>query len=136
MRTCSKCKKDKIDEDFSYGKPTCNSCYSYSRRTNFDRKAQRYKESAAAAKVKFDLDGNYLESIWVNKCPILGIPISLRVNVKSPRKAHLDRLDPKLGYTKGNVNWISRRANRIKQDGSLQEIEAIAKWMRKKLKNT
>lgn len=52
------------------------------------------------------------------------------VDARAPNQAaHLDRLDPKLGYTEGNVAWISARANRIKYDATTTELRQIADWM-------
>lgn len=39
----------------------------------------------------------------------------------------VDRLDPRLGYTKDNTWVISNRANRIKNNATLEEFEEIAK---------
>lgn len=66
------------------------------------------------------------------KCPALGIPIIrnegvLGAGMNSPS---LDRLDSSKGYIKGNVSVISWRANRIKCDGTAEEHEKIAAWMR------
>lgn len=65
-------------------------------------------------------------------CPILGRPLK-RVPVRGgggPDSPSLDRLDPALGYIPGNVRVISYRANRMKSDGTAEEHEAIARWMR------
>jgi hypothetical protein len=35
-----------------------------------------------------------------------------------------------LGYTKGNIAIISKRANRLKQESSLQELEAIVNYVK------
>jgi len=41
----------------------------------------------------------------------------------------IDRLIPELGYVKGNVTWMSRRANQLKNNGSLRELRKIVEWM-------
>lgn len=43
----------------------------------------------------------------------------------------LDRVIPSLGYVRGNVQVISMRANRLKQDASLDEVLAIADYIRR-----
>lgn len=66
-------------------------------------------------------------------CPVLGIPL---VNNKetgkrsSPNSASIDRWDNSKGYVPGNVRVISHRANSIKRDAALAEIEAVAAYMR------
>ena len=62
-------------------------------------------------------------------CPALGIPL-----VKGDGKQHdgsptLDRVNPELGYVKGNVVVISYKANRIKNNGNLEDLKAVAAWM-------
>lgn len=42
----------------------------------------------------------------------------------------IDRLVPSLGYVRGNVNIISNRANLLKKDATLQEIESLYLWMK------
>ena len=42
----------------------------------------------------------------------------------------LDRKINELGYVRGNVFVISRRANRIKSDATALELEEIARYMR------
>lgn len=64
-------------------------------------------------------------------CPILNIPIDY--SGKDPNcKWTMDCLVPSKGYTKGNVHIISNRANRIKNDGTIEEHLLIAKWMKSK----
>jgi len=62
-------------------------------------------------------------------CPILGIPIiSTGVSKKgepSPNAPSLDRIDNSKGYVKGNVWVISWRANSLKSDASLEELEKL-----------
>lgn len=64
-------------------------------------------------------------------CPILDIRLVRgqgRIQDASPT---LDRIDPVLGYVRGNVAVISARANLIKNSGSADEHERIAAWIRK-----
>lgn len=61
-------------------------------------------------------------------CPVLGIPISFGGDRDS--WPSLDRLNNSVGYIPGNVFVISYRANKIKNDATLAEIEAIARYMR------
>lgn len=63
-------------------------------------------------------------------CPVLGIPLfrgTGRLHEGSPT---LDRFVPVLGYVQGNVCVISHKANRIKTDATLLELEAVTSWMR------
>lgn len=65
-------------------------------------------------------------------CPILGIPLKRNLGGHGPKddSPSLDRTNPKLGYVPGNVVVVSHRANRIKNDGTAEEHELVAKWIR------
>ena len=60
-------------------------------------------------------------------CPILGIKLDYGSRETRPE---VDRIIPALGYVQGNVQVISGRANRLKNDASMAEIEAILRYMR------
>ena len=63
-------------------------------------------------------------------CPVLGIKLRLSEDAQDPAAYSLDRSDNKKGYIPGNVVVMSYKANRLKNDGTAEEHEAIAKWMR------
>lgn len=66
-------------------------------------------------------------------CPALGIPIVMSYDAHSPNSPSLDRIDNTLGYIKGNVRVISRRANTIKNDATLEELRSIVKYVEESL---
>ena len=47
----------------------------------------------------------------------------------------IDRIDPKKGYVKDNIIFISMRGNRIKTDATVDEISRVADFYEKLLKN-
>lgn len=59
-------------------------------------------------------------------CPYLNIPIIRTVGKHSDNSPTLDRINPNKGYTTDNVEVISFRANRIKNDGLAYEHRLIA----------
>ena len=63
-------------------------------------------------------------------CP-MGIPFTPNASFGSPGSPTLDRVIPRLGYTKGNVQWLSARANRIKDNATLDELKAIIAYLEK-----
>lgn len=64
-------------------------------------------------------------------CPILGINLVFHNKQGgSPNSPSLDKIVPSLGYVKGNVIVISKRANSIKNDASLDEILRVANWLK------
>lgn len=60
-------------------------------------------------------------------CPILNLPM-----VAGTRHApSLDRIVPELGYVKGNVQVISRKANVMKNDATMEELKRFYEWLKK-----
>jgi hypothetical protein len=63
-------------------------------------------------------------------CPALGIPINFEAKNNVPS---LDRVIPSKGYVAGNVNVISWRANRLKLNASLKELEGLVEYVKSAL---
>jgi hypothetical protein len=64
-------------------------------------------------------------------CPVFNTPLVWTSNIADDTPS-LDRLIPELGYVKGNVAFISYKANRIKSNATLPEVEAVVAWMKTK----
>jgi hypothetical protein len=81
--------------------------------------------------IPFDL--HYKDLVIPSHCPILGLKLdeTYTVGVFSETRPELDRIIPSLGYVKGNVQFISSRANRIKNDGTAEEHRLIAEYIEK-----
>ena len=58
-------------------------------------------------------------------CPVLGIPLKACARGFSDNSPTLDRLDNKKGYTPENTLVVSWRANRLKCDATLKELQQI-----------
>lgn len=70
-------------------------------------------------------------------CPVLGLKLE-RAETGQGRNDHapsLDRIIPELGYVKGNVIVISNKANRIKSNGSAEDLRRVATFYTR-LENT
>lgn len=90
----------------------------------------RTKASAKKRKLPFDLD---LSDINIPKtCPVLGIPLYKGKDNMCDNSPSLDKIRPELGYTKGNVRVISQRANLLKNNASIEELEAVLKDLKTK----
>lgn len=75
-----------------------------------------------------------LEDIAIpTHCPVLGIRLVRAKKGKgfTDTSPSLDKIIPALGYVPGNIAVISGRANRLKNDGTADELMAIAEWMAK-----
>jgi hypothetical protein len=66
-------------------------------------------------------------------CPLLGVPIFRAERGYCDNSASLDRIIPVLGYVKSNVWVISRRANTIKNNASVEELECLTKGLKRKI---
>lgn len=66
-------------------------------------------------------------------CPVFGLKLKYGRGPLVPNSATLDRIDSKIGYLPGNVWVICHRANAIKNDGTPEEHEAIARAVRGRL---
>lgn len=101
----------------------------HKREAPFKLRCSRAKSRSQHLQVPFNLTPEYLEKLWTGICPAFGIPIDLQTAKDEENAAELDRKIPHLGYVQGNVAWLSRKANRIKNNVSLTELETLIKWM-------
>lgn len=82
------------------------------------------KKRAAERGLPFDIT---FEDLSIpERCPLLDIPITFGKGKTHAGSPSLDRIDPSLGYVRGNVWVISYRANAIKHDANADELELIA----------
>lgn len=65
-------------------------------------------------------------------CPVFGMKLENRGYLGSRDNVmSLDRIDNSKGYVKGNVQVISFRANRMKSDMSIEELEKFCRFFSK-----
>ena len=96
------------------------------RRTPASKMLSAAKQRARRKDLPFNLE---LEDIVVpTHCPVLGMELKSGTRQDRDASPSLDRIDPALGYVKGNVHVISLKANRIKNDASLEELKAVTKY--------
>jgi hypothetical protein len=150
MKICNKCNKNLSDDQF-YKRPerknslvpNCKSCSSkrtikwqdksvITKEGHISRIFNQRKAAAKKHEIFFDLELNDVINLAPDFCPVLNIKLSWgerngKVTNNSPS---LDKFDPKKGYIKGNIHWISFKANTIKSNATLEEIEAVANWMK------
>jgi len=62
-------------------------------------------------------------------CPALGIPLRKGEHSNDPHAFSIDRIDNTKGYVKGNVAVVSRRANVLKRDATVQELRSLLRWL-------
>jgi hypothetical protein len=144
-KCCRKCRKIQSLDEFAFRserqsyRSICGTCKRSSQRerynnyrTNswFKMKASRAKSRSQNIRVPFNLTPDYLEKIWTHHCPVAGIEMLQDVDRNHPQLAELDRMIPDLGYVEGNVTFISTRMNRLKNDATLEELQALCAWIK------
>lgn len=90
------------------------------------------KKRAKKRRIFFDID---VSDIIIPKvCPILGIELSFGVGRVHDASPSLDRIIPEKGYVKGNCFIISSKANRMKQENTLETLEKIILYIKERMK--
>lgn len=108
----------------------------YSKTASEDFKAKifalsKIKERSEEKGYKFDLQVGDLPSL-PDKCPVFNVLFKKGTLKDKDASPSIDRLDPQLPYLKiykNNLYFISHRANRIKKDATLEELEKIYRYV-------
>lgn len=88
----------------------------------------RSKNRAKAKSMAFDLTEEDFPTLPLF-CPVLGIPLTYGAEGKTvDGSPSFERIDNSKGYIKGNVIIVSWRANNIKSNATLAELQAIVKF--------
>lgn len=87
------------------------------------------KTRAKKSGLPFDLDVEFIHNLLEHSklCPLLNMPYDDDKYMQS-----LDKKIPELGYIKSNVWIISYRANAIKNDASIEELELLVRNLKEK----
>jgi hypothetical protein len=141
-RNCTKCGKIKPLSDFgnhrhcAKGKnPVCRPCRKIKSRKDYDNTSKekriyhRAKYIAKANGLFFDLE---ISDIVIPKfCPVFGVELIYGDTDWTPS---IDRLIPAKGYVKDNIRIISNKANRLKNDSTLEELLQIIAYLEREVK--
>lgn len=68
-------------------------------------------------------------------CPLLGIRLQRGTGKPGPASPSLDKIRPELGYVPGNVWVTSARANKLKNDATVQELQMLTEGLVRVLSN-
>lgn len=109
------------------------------REDNVERKLwYSTKNSAKARNLEFNLTVD--DIIVPDRCPVFDIPLDTHAEShtgsginfnKNPYRPSVDRIDNTKGYVKGNIQVISWRANSIKKDATVEELQKLYEHMRR-----
>ncbi len=87
----------------------------------------RLRRKAEKLGLPFDLTEE--DVVVPSVCPVLGIPIEKDGRGQRDTAPSVDRTIPGRGYVQGNVAVISMKANRIKNDATLEELRLVVQYM-------
>ena len=106
--------------------------YRQTKRGHMSTLVSKAKRRAKDENLPFDIDLKYVLTLPSTHCPMLDLELAWcsGSTYREDNAPSLDKIDPKKGYVKGNVTWVSWRANRIKNDGTAQEHFKIANWLK------
>lgn len=144
MKTCSLCRESKPLSEFNKNKRQkdghgvwCRECVKSKNRTEYRHKNEDWKRrnpkkmmltgaktGARLRALEFSITIDDFEI--PQNCPVLGIPLTPRRSGKrDDGTPTIDRIDNNRGYVPDNIIVISWRANRIKSDATLAELQSI-----------
>jgi hypothetical protein len=63
-------------------------------------------------------------------CPVFKMPIQFNTGEDRTNSPSIDRVDASKGYTKDNIRIISWKANRMKSNATLADLEALVIYMK------
>lgn len=138
-RKCTICKEVKHKSEFHKGSerhmlrvlPECKTCRKVKSKQSYAAlsHAQHLYNSAKGRSRRLNLDFDLtVEDIKVpRKCPVLGEPLIKNTEYASS----LDRIDPSKGYIKGNIQVLSVRANMLKNNASIDELERLLSYRKR-----
>lgn len=121
----------KLFNDYS----SCELCYNNRKKYKSEGprplEQQLFNSAKARAKRKNLPINITIEDIVVPKyCPVLGILLERGIGKAQSNSPSIDRIIPHLGYVKNNIMIISLRANTIKTNSTIKEMEQVLAYMK------
>lgn len=153
IKHCLNCGKDFITSDTDYRQKYCSEkCGNAFRRKKHYQKHleefrikrawlranrlergifQRIRSRAKAKDIPFNIT---VDDIKIPEfCPVLGIKLNCNHGHSGyfDDSPSIDRIIPELGYTKGNIRVISNRANLLKSNATIEELQKVINDLRR-----
>ena len=145
MKKCSKCGKEKSLEEFynrerdKSGKQSeCKLChlkvsriYRKKNKLEFPLKYILWGAKHRAKKngIPFDLTEDGLEIPEI--CPVYGEPFVFGTGNRDDFSPSIDRISSSKGYTKDNIIIVSWKANRLKNNATIEDLLLLANFYKK-----
>ena len=89
------------------------------------------RDRARKNNVYFDITIEELNAMWPEDglCPVFGITLALDNPTIADDSPSLDRFNNDVGYTRDNCTIISMKANRMKSNATVAEMQLLVNWM-------
>jgi hypothetical protein len=132
-RPCAKARAKKKRDELLANGASKQDAYNYTWRLKNPSSYLLQTAKSRAKSYGFEFDLTIEDIIIPEVCPVLGIPLFIRLSSrgsgKNPNNPSLDRIDSSKGYIKGNVQVISWRANDLKKNGTLEEFKKLVEFL-------
>lgn len=94
------------------------------------------KKRSKKKKLAYNLTTNYLQSIFPKDfiCPILKYKMIVNKKQVGKLSPTLDRINPRLGYVKGNVEFVCMLANHMMSNATGNDLKQFSKWINRRYK--
>lgn len=136
-RGCKKCGEVKLFSEFHKHSQCSGGYNSVCKQCRLPVSKQKWKELDHSQKIwrwakerarrkgrEFSIS---LEDIVIPEvCPVFNLPFEENTEMAPS----IDRIDSSKGYTKSNIQVISKRANLLKNNATVQELEQVLKFMK------
>lgn len=87
---------------------------------------QHYKKGASTRNLEFTISMEYAWSVYIKqdrKCALTEVPLVFGSTIKSSNtNASIDRIDNSKGYIEGNIQWVHKTINRMRNKFSIDEF--------------
>ena len=122
---CTECRRNALSRRYEDKKTEiCKQTREWFQNNPVKRMLIAAKNRAKSKGLIFNLE--FDDIVIPTTCPVLGIPLHQGTGQLTPNSPSLDRIDSTQGYTKNNVIVISYRANSLKKDATVDEMNALA----------
>lgn len=103
----------------------------YRRSAIYEAMRQKFRSKKHNNNEKYEWDIEFGDLTFPTHCPVFGMELDYFCeNAWKDNSPSFDRVDSSKGYVKGNVVIMSWKANRIKNNGTADEHQKIADFMR------
>jgi len=94
------------------------------------------KKRSKKKNIPYNLTTTYLKSIFPKDymCPILKYKMVVNNKVVGKLSPTLDRINPRLGYVKGNVEFVCMLANHMMSNANGKDLSRFSKWINNRYK--